>query len=67
MENTWKGTTKALASKLNVEYPVAYGLIQFLASKNLATEAGTEKVPGTKGKGSTIWQIQEQININLAA
>lgn len=52
-----KITIVQLGEKLGVSRDGAYGFIKFLVEKGLATKVGTTHVPGTKGKGSDIYQI----------
>jgi hypothetical protein len=60
-----KTTVKSLASKFGVEYVEITGLVKLLSAKGLAKEVGIDKVEGTKGKGSTIWELPEAITVNF--
>jgi hypothetical protein len=61
-------TIKQLAEKHKVQYAEAAGLMKFLSATGKATEKGTEeKAPGTKGKGATIWEIPDKLEMDLAS
>jgi len=61
-----KITVNALATSHGVEYQVAAGLMNYLRAKGIAVEVGIDKIPGTKGKGKTIYEVPEWYVINLA-
>jgi len=60
-----KMTVKALAESHGVDYAAAQGFVKFLQTKNLATEAGMEKAPSGKGKGSVLWDLPDEVQLTL--
>lgn len=56
-------TVNGMSMKLGVERDVAYNLVKFLEAVGLAKKSGdVEKVPGAKGKGSDIYEIDPVIS-----
>lgn len=51
-------TVEELANALNVKYPAAYGLMNFLIAKNLATKVGLRKKAGVR-RSARLFAISE--------
>ena len=56
-----KATTKDFATLFGVSDQFAYGLVSFLRTKELIKEAGTRRAEGSRGKGSTVWEFDQEI------
>lgn len=58
-------TVRELAEKLNVDYPVCYGLCKYLEKKGLIKATGTKPAQNAKGKGkpSTIYEVPTKIEL----
>lgn len=61
---TFESTVGEFASKINQEYAVAAALIKFLQSIGKAKEIGKRPAKGGKGKPSSIFQIEEKLDVN---
>lgn len=62
-----KCTIKVLADQLDVDYPVAAGLVKLLVAKGIATVSGKQPAASASGKGkpSTIYEIPDQFTLSL--
>lgn len=54
-----KFTVDQFSSANSIEKPVAYGFLRFLAERGFATVTKTDKVPGKRGKPSTIYTLTD--------
>jgi len=60
-------TVSAFATRQGVEYLEAQGLMNYLAARKIAVKCGTvKKVEGSRGKGSTLWEVPDSITLNMA-
>jgi predicted ArsR family transcriptional regulator len=58
---TYTTSASELAEKMKVDYPTAQGYIKMLVKMGLATEAGSRKVAGAKGKPTKLYSIPTAI------
>lgn len=50
-------TTQQIAEKLGIDKQEAYGLVSFMEKQGFIKPCGVHKIAGTKGKGSTIYEL----------
>lgn len=61
-----KVTISDLAVRLGVEYAAAQGLLKFLQKRGIAKETkDVVRLPGARGKGSAVWEVPEQVTLDL--
>lgn len=60
-----KTTTKEFAERLNLDYAIASGVLRFLELKGHAKMVGVRPNLSRKGKGSKVYDIPEQVTLNL--
>lgn len=59
-------TTKDFARAQGISYNYGASLLAFLQARGVAKKTGrTQKVPGKKGKGSTLWEVDTSVPIKL--
>lgn len=51
-------TIDDIAKQFGVDKPMAYGLIRFLESRQLAQSVGVRKEPGARGKGAKLYAFK---------
>jgi hypothetical protein len=53
-------TVNSVATKLGVDRDVAYNLVKFLEATGLFVKTGdVERVPGVRGKGSSVFKLSD--------
>lgn len=62
---TYRTSATELADKMKVDYPTAQGFIKMLIRLGMASEVGSRKVDGKKGKPTKIYEIP--VGIKAAA
>ena len=62
---TLQGTTQELADKMGIDYATCRGILVFFIKRGLAKEIGKKTKEGTKGKPSTIYEINSHIELDL--
>ena len=60
-----KFTVEQFAEANNVEKPVAYGLLRFLAEKNIVTTDKAPKEAGKRGKPAVIYDVPLTVALSL--
>ena len=60
-------TAKQFAVQQKVDHIIAYNLLQFLMSKDLARPVGKRPNITGKGKPSIIYEVQDEVTLNFAA
>lgn len=60
-----KFTVEQFAEANNVEKPVAYGLLRFLAEKNIVTTEKAPKEAGKRGKPAVIYDVPLTVALSL--
>jgi len=60
---TYQTSATELAEKMKVDYPTAQGYIKMLIRLGMASEVGSRKVAGQKGKPTKIYEIPTAIKV----
>lgn len=58
-----KMTVNELATNLGVSYQIAYGILGYLRHKELVVEAGTRPNVKGHGRGATLYEIPEKVEL----
>lgn len=59
-------TTQQIADALGIDKAEAYNLVSFMEKRGWIRPCGTHKVAGAKGKGSTIYELDQSLVTNMS-
>ena len=62
---TFRGSTTEIANLIKCSYGEANALIAVLVAKGIAKEVGKRPNPTGRGKGSTLFEIPNEVNLML--
>ena len=61
-----KTTINELATKHGTDYVKTSGLVNFLVAKGIATKVGSQPNPTGKGKGASVYEMPETVELSLS-